>query len=552
MELYFIGADHEVTGSCHILHADGQWVMIDRGMEQGKNIYENEDLPVPPSSIGAVVLTHAHIDHSGLLPQLIAQGFKGDVFATPATCDLCGIMLRDSAHIQEFEAEWRNRKAQRQGREAFVPLYTMADAEAAMKHFRAVGYGEIREILPGIRIRFTDVGHLLGSAAAEVWAEEGGEVRKLVFSGDLGNTNQPLLRDPQTVAEADYLIIESTYGDRSHEAAIDYVENLVPILRRTFERGGNVVIPSFAVGRTQEMLYFMRHIQEEHLLPEFPAFKVVVDSPLANEATTVFSRHTADCYDEEALALLQKGINPIGFEGLALSISTEDSISINTDPTPKVIISASGMCDAGRIKHHLKHNLWRPESTILFVGYQAEGTLGRMLIDGVKEVKLFGEPIAVAAEILELPGISGHADREGLLRWADALGAPPKKTFIVHGEDSVCDTFTQLITEKLGYDAAAPYSGAVYDLLADAFIKEPAGIPYVKKSGISQETGAKALPKKKDAKNASVYDRLLLEGNKLNQILLSMQGRSEKEIGEMLDEIAAWNREHARTDRKKR
>ena len=546
MELYFIGADHEVTGSCHILHADGQWVMIDRGMEQGKNIYENEDLPVPPSSIGAVVLTHAHIDHSGLLPQLIAQGFKGDIFATPATCDLCGIMLRDSAHIQEFEAEWRNRKAQRQGREAFVPLYTMADAEAAMKHFRAVGYGEIREILPGIRIRFTDVGHLLG------WADEGGEVRKLVFSGDLGNTNQPLLRDPQTVAEADYLIIESTYGDRSHEAAIDYVENLVPILRRTFERGGNVVVPSFAVGRTQEMLYFMRHIQEEHLLPEFPAFKVVVDSPLANEATTVFSRHTADCYDEEALALLRKGINPIGFEGLALSISTEDSISINTDPTPKVIISASGMCDAGRIKHHLKHNLWRPESTILFVGYQAEGTLGRMLIDGVKEVKLFGETIAVAAEICELPGISGHADREGLLRWADALGAPPKKTFIVHGEDSVCDTFTELITEKLGYDAAAPYSGAVYDLLADAFIKEPAGIPYVKKTGISQETGAKAMPKKKDAKNASVYDRLLLEGNKLNQILLSMQGRSEKEIGEMLDEIAAWNREHARTDRKKR
>ena len=572
MLLHFIGADHEVTGSCHIIETNGHYIMIDRGMEQGRDLYENEDLPCKPSDIDVILLTHAHIDHSGLVPLMAAQGFAGKIYATRATCDLCDIMLRDSAHIQEFEAEWRNRKGKRQARPEYIPLYTMQDALTALTFFQAVDYNTEVEVLPGVTASFTDVGHLLGSSCISVKVTEGDVTKTLLFSGDVGNRSQPLLKDPATVDHADYMIIESTYGDRDHEDRIDYIDALVPIIQRTLDRGGNVVVPSFAVGRTQEMLYFLRHIKVNNLIKNHDGFKVFVDSPLANEATTIFQKHVQDCFDEEAMELVSQGINPIAFPGLSLSITSEDSIAINNDTEPKVILSASGMCEAGRIKHHLKHNLWRPESTILFVGYQAEGTLGRQLLEGAQEVKLFGEKIAAKAEICNLPGISGHADREGLLKWADAVKPIPQRTFVVHGEDTVCDIFAELIHERLGHNATAPYSGAIYDLIEDKYIKEPAGKPIIK------EDGTEVVSKKREAAEAggaqtaagqisattppmpsadpdSVYGRLIAAGQRLMSLIRDMHGESKKAIGAMLDDVSAladkWDDPDATEDNKK-
>ena len=415
MKLGFVGADHEVTGSCHYLEACGKQILIDCGMEQGKDIYVNQDIPIPINQIDYVLLTHAHIDHSGRLPLLYKNGFKGSIISTFATSDLCSIMLRDSAHIQEFEAEWRNRKARRAGSEEYIPLYTTEDALGAISLFHPCDYEQTIELSEGINIRFRDVGHLLGSASIEIWITENGISRKLVFSGDIGNINQPLIKDPQTTSSADYVIMESTYGDRLHKAPPDYAVELANVINRTLRRGGNLVIPAFAVGRTQEMLYFIREIKERKLV-EFD-FPVYVDSPLAIEATSIFNKNFQSCFDEEAMALIQSGISPIRFPNLHLAISSDESKAINFDSTPKVIISASGMCEAGRIKHHLKHNLWRPECTVLFVGYQAYGTLGRALTEGAEYVKLFGETIEVKAELAQLDGVSGHADKNGLLHW---------------------------------------------------------------------------------------------------------------------------------------
>ncbi len=368
MELSFLGATHEVTGSCHYLEACGKKILIDCGMQQGPDEYEHQELPVAPGIIDYVLLTHAHIDHSGRLPLLAKLGFRGQVFATDATCDLCSIMLRDSAHIQEFEAEWRNRKGKRAGREEIEPLYVMADAEQVIDQLVPCRYNDSIEICEGIRVRFIDVGHLLGSASIEVWVEENGVSRKIVFSGDIGNLKQPLIKDPSYISEADYIVMESTYGGRFHQRPPDYCSSLADIIQRTFDRGGNVVIPSFAVGRTQEMLYFLREIKARRLVKGHDHFPVYVDSPLANEATTIFNKNRIDCFDEEAMELVQQGINPIWFPDLNISVTSDDSKAINFNDAPKVIISASGMCEAGRIKHHLEHNLWREESTVVFVG----------------------------------------------------------------------------------------------------------------------------------------------------------------------------------------
>ncbi|MEG2203912.1 MAG: MBL fold metallo-hydrolase, partial [Oscillospiraceae bacterium] len=435
MQLTFLGATHEVTGSCFYLTACGKKLLIDCGMEQGPDEFENQEIPVGANEIDEVLLTHAHIDHSGRIPLLVKHGFSGRIHATAPTADLCNIMLRDSAHIQEFEAEWRNRKAQRSGHEAYVPLYTMDDALGAIALLSPHPYKEKIALCEGIELRFIDVGHLLGSASIELWVTENGVTQKLVFSGDIGNTHQPLLRDPEAIAEADFVVMESTYGDRSHGPKPDYVRELAAIIQRTFDRGGNLVIPSFAVGRTQEMLYFLRQIKADGLVTGHGEFPVYVDSPLAVEATNIFRENGREVYDEDAMALLRQGINPLRFEGLSLSITSEESKAINFDSQPKVILSASGMCEAGRIKHHLKHNLWRKESTVLFVGYQAVGTLGRAVLGGAEEVKLFGETVEVKAEIRQLANISGHADAEGLMRWAAALQAKPARVFVVHGDD---------------------------------------------------------------------------------------------------------------------
>lgn len=517
MKLTFIGADHEVTGSCHVLQTNGKTILIDYGMEQGKNLYENMPLPIPEKDVDYVLLTHAHIDHSGLLPLLCKNGFQGSVITTYATADLCQIMLRDSAHIQEFEAEWKNRKGRRAGRETVDPIYEMQDAENVLKLFHPCAYNHKIGLCPGVQIRFTDVGHLLGSASIEVWITEDEVSKKIVFSGDVGNTDQPLVKDPQYTKGADYVVIESTYGNRLHSAAKpDYVGEFTKILNETFARGGNLVIPSFAVGRTQEILYFIRQIKEQNLVTESPNFEVYVDSPLAIEATQVFTRNINDCFDEEALALVRAGINPLMFPGLKTSTTSDDSRNINFDARPKVIISASGMCDAGRIRHHLKHNLWRADSTVLFVGYQAEGTLGRKLLDGDTLIKIFGETIEVKAKILNLDGISGHADMKGLLAWLGGFEKKPEKVFVVHGEDTVTDEFAQTITEQIGCEAFAPYSGGEVNLATGEVISEGERIP------IQTKKAARAQAD-------SVFQRLVMAGKRLLDVIYKNEGLSNKD-----------------------
>ncbi len=525
MKLTFLGAAHEVTGSCHMLEACGKIMLVDCGMEQGPDIYENQDIPVDAARIDYVFLTHAHIDHSGLLPLLYKRGFRGSIFTTYATWDLCDIMLRDSAHIQMFEAEWRNRKAKRSGKPEYVPLYTMEDADGAIKLFCGCPYGERIQITEGIEIRFTDVGHLLGSACIEIWLKEGQEETKLLFSGDIGNVHQPILKDPHTVDMADYVIMESTYGDRSHGERPDYIGTLTRILQETFDRGGNVVIPSFAVGRTQEMLYFLREIKNKGLISGHNGFKVYVDSPLAVQATTVFNKNMYECFDEETLALVKAGVNPISFPGLNLSITSDESKAINFEEEPKVIISASGMCEAGRIRHHLKHNLWRPECTILFVGYQAVGTLGRTLVEGAKEVKLFGEPVEVRAHIEVLAGISGHADKQGLIHWVEGLRTKPRRVFIVHGEDQVCDSFAECLRSEYGYSTAAPYSGESWDLASNARITEGNR----ERNRIVSKAG----------KTSTVYDRLVDCGKRLMGLIEKSKGLANKDLAKFADQIQA-------------
>jgi len=526
MRLTFIGAAHEVTGSCYYLEAAGKKFLVDCGMEQGPDQYENQEIPVPLSDVDFALLTHAHIDHSGNFPLAYAKGFRGPIYATAATCDLCDIMLRDSAHIQMFEAEWRNRKARRNGQAEFVPAYTMEDALGVIQQFVECEYHKVITLSEGIKVRFVDAGHLLGSSSIELWITEDGEERKLVFSGDIGNNDQPLIKDPEYLESADYVIMESTYGDRSHGEKPDYIGELTNIIRRTFQRGGNVIIPSFAVGRTQEMLYFLRKIKADNLLPEFPGFEVYVDSPLAVQATTIFKEHYSECYDEEAMDLINQGINPIAFPGLKLSITSDES---------KVILSASGMCDAGRIKHHLKHNLWRQECTVLFVGYQAVGTLGRSLIEGATDVKLFGEEIHVNADIVRLAGISGHADNQGLMKWAAAFSEKPQKVFVTHGDDQVCELFAKRLEEELGYSAIAPYSGTIVDLLSGQVIKETLGIAV-----------KHAKEKAKTRKAAGVYARLVAAGQRLMSVIRHNEGGANKDLAKFADQINAmcdkWDR----------
>ena len=525
MKLIFIGADHEVTGSCHLIEACGKHILVDCGMEQGPDLYENQEIPVKAGDIDYVLLTHAHIDHSGKIPLLCKEGFRGEIISTFATADLCDIMLRDSAHIQEFEAQWRNRKAMRSGEPLYEPLYTMEHAMAAIKLLHPCDYEQRITLCDGIDIRFTDVGHLLGSASIEVWITEGDVSKKVVFSGDVGNVNQPIIKDPQLVKEADYLVIESTYGDRTHGEDIpDYVGEFTRILRETFQKGGNVVIPSFAVGRTQEILYFIREIKEKNLLPEFPGFEVYVDSPLAIEATNVFNKNVKGCFDEEAMELVNQGINPLLFRGLKTTITSDESRQINFDTKPKVILSASGMCEAGRIRHHLKHNLWRPECTILFVGYQSVGTLGRNLVEGATEVKLFGETIEVQAEITSLAGVSGHADCEGLMKWIGAFEKKPKRVFVVHGEDTVTDVFAARIKDELGIDAVAPYTGAEYDLLTNECLQAPEPV---------RVTPKKAMQRKA----ATVFERLLNAGRRLMLVIRHNEGGTNKDLTRFTNEI---------------
>ena len=533
MKLTFLGANHEVTGSRTLLEwRAGRYLLVDDGMTQGDDDYENAPLPVSPSQIEYVLLTHAHIDHSGMLPLLVKQGFRGRIYATAETTNLCAIMLADSASIQEKDAEYQTKKNLRVGRESVEPLYTAEDAEKAMTLFRPCPYGELIQVDEGLIIRFTDAGHLLGSSSIECFLSEGDTRVTMVFSGDVGNTDQPIIRDPDPVAGADYVMIESTYGNRLHDRTSDPIPFLTEILRKTFARGGSVIIPSFAVGRTQELLYFFREIKMKNLLPEMPDFPVYVDSPLSNEATAIFLQCGMDCLDEEALAIMRQGENPIWFDGLQTVVSADESKLLNQNQDPKVIIASGGMCEGGRIRHHLKHNLWNAANTILFVGYQANGTLGRLIYDGAKHVKVLGEEIEVKAEIALLSGVSGHADQAGLLRWLDAMERKPARVFVNHGDDENCEALASLISERFSLPADAPYSGAVFDLAKGEWERLT---PPVRKR---KQAAAPAESKKRAPENQD-YRQLLSAAENLLSYARAMEGHANGDIRKLTRAIEA-------------
>lgn len=459
MKVLFWGAAQAVTGSCHIVKAGGLKIMVDCGLHQGEDGELNkESFPVNPADVDYVLLTHAHIDHSGRIPFLFKSGFKGQVFATGATIDLCKLMLPDSGYIQESEAEWKTRKNLRKGLKPVQPLYTAQDAYDCLKIFNEIDYNASINLNKDVRVRFNDAGHALGSAIIELWErQEDGREIKTVFSGDLGNYDMPILRDPERIEEADYVVIESTYGDRIHNSRGIDIEELVDTLIETHKRGGNVVIPSFAVGRTQDIIYYLNKDKDTQggRLYNLKDLPVVIDSPLATSATSVYRKHL-DCYDQEAREYIANGDNPLDFDGLEFSIKKEDSMSLNNKKSGLVIISPSGMCEAGRIRHHLKHNLWRKECTIAFVGYQAEHTLGRRILNGSKTVKIFGEEIAVLCEVVKFEGFSGHADLNGLLDWLKGYKKKPKKVFIVHGDVDVMRNFQQTIRNEFNVEAIIP------------------------------------------------------------------------------------------------
>lgn len=485
MKITFFGAARGVTGSCHMVEACGKKFLVDCGMFQGtltEQMLNYEEFPFNIQDIDFVILTHAHIDHSGRLPKLYINGYQGVVYATKATCDLCSIMLPDSGHIQEKEIEWVNRKRMRAGKKPTTPMYTAEDGLKCIDIFSRVNYGEEVNVAEGIKFRLIDAGHMLGSAIVEIWiTEEGKETKKIVFSGDLGNENMPIIRDPEPVDEADFLVMESTYGGRLHGEMKEQSQELISIILDTIDRGGNVVIPSFAVGRTQELLYEINKYVEdnENYIQKMAEIPVYVDSPLAINATKVFERNP-ECYDDEALQYLLKGDNPLAFKNLHFVETADESRALNEDPTPKIIISASGMCEVGRIKHHLKWNLWRPECTVLFVGFQAEGTLGRKLLNGEKIVKIFGEEIGVNAEIRYLDAFSGHADQDGLLKWVGDLKVKPKNIFLVHGEYTGQLKLQAEIEERYGIKCIIPELEDSYTITDEKVaVKDKFNLKYV-------------------------------------------------------------------------
>lgn len=465
MKLSFFGADQCVTGSCHCLEVGGKRILIDCGLQQGRDEVDNRSLPFAPGSIDYALITHAHIDHSGRVPMLIKNGFQGRILTTRLTAQLMSIMLQDSAHIQESDAEYKNRKNRRAGRPEEEPLYTVADAQRVPEFIDTCEYDQPVHLCDGVDAVFIDAGHLLGSASIRLTLTEGGQTKTIVFSGDIGNVDQPIIRDPQFFTGADYVVMESTYGDRNHTEVWSYTGQLAQIIDETLGKGGNVVIPSFAVGRTQELLYFIREIKDQGLVTSVPNFPVYVDSPLAKSATTIFCGDLRGYLDEDALELVKDGTHMFNFPGLHLTETVDESKSLNEDHTPKVIISASGMCDAGRIRHHLKYNLWRADSAVVFVGFQSPGTLGRTLLDGATSVKLFGEDVAVRAKVVNFQGLSSHADHDHLLDWISHFKEPkPQHVFVVHGDREVAPVFAQAVSQ-LGFTAHAPQYTEEYDLL---------------------------------------------------------------------------------------
>ncbi|HOZ54726.1 MAG TPA: MBL fold metallo-hydrolase [Clostridia bacterium] len=473
MKITFLGAARTVTGSNFLVEGAGKKILIDCGMYQGKaedEFQNDEPFEFSVDEIDYVLLTHAHIDHSGRIPKLYKQGYRNPIVTTKATCDLCSIMLPDSGHIQEMESEWKNKKRKRKGKDVIEPMYTAEIGRQCLEIFRPVSYDEIIEIDENINVRFNDAGHMLGSSIIELWIKEEGVDKKIVFTGDLGNNDIPLLSAPTMIADADYLVMESTYGGRLHIRNDEKAEAFLNIVYETIKKGGTVVIPSFAVGRTQEILYELNHLKEVQDNEEFREkydllmhTPVYVDSPLAISATEIF-KENMELFDEETQELIKSGDNPLEFPGLNFTRTADESKELNEKNEPAIIISASGMCEVGRIKHHLKHNIWNPNSTILFVGYQAPGTLGRKIVDGEKKVKIFGEEISVHARIEYIEGYSGHADQEALMHFVYSFLKKPQHIFLVHGEIEGQNSLKEKIISQTNIPVSIPEYGETYNL----------------------------------------------------------------------------------------
>ncbi|WFA09458.1 MBL fold metallo-hydrolase [Tissierella sp. Yu-01] len=518
MDIQFFGAAKMVTGSNILLSTKNHNILIDCGMFQGNKEKERMnymEFPFNPKDIDLLLLTHAHIDHSGRIPKLVKDGFKGDVISTKATADLCEIMLKDSAKIQESDAEWENKKRVRAGLSEIEPLYTMEDVENSLKHFKPYYYNQRISLNDEISIRFKDAGHILGSSILEIWVNEEGKNTKVVFSGDLGMPGRPIINNPDYIDEADYLIVESTYGDTVHEPFEKSTLELIDVIERTALRGGTVLIPSFSVGRTQELIYELNKYYEYNEIEEYMRIPVYVDSPLAVNATEVFQRNS-NSFNKETTDMILLGDNPFTFRNLRYVKSQEESIALNKANFPKVIISSSGMATAGRIRHHLKHNLWNPLNSLVFVGYQAEGTLGRILLDGAKKIKLLGEEINVALEIYDLEGFSGHADQKMLMKWIRNFKSKPKKIFLVHGEEDASQVLSNLIKEYFKIEAIIPSLGEKFNIKKD-FVEVKKGIsiePVLLKEDIEKELESvynqfNAL----FSRSEHIYDDKILEKN---------------------------------------
>ena len=533
MKISFYGAAREVTGSCHGVEIQGRRYLVDCGMQQGIGAGPARDFAFNPGQIDAVFMTHAHIDHSGRLPLLVKQGFNGRIYATQPTCELLGIMLRDSAHIHETEAGWRSRKSKRAGDENAEPYYTLADAERVFPMLVPCRYDEKIDVGEGISIRFADAGHLLGSAYIEMWLTQNGISKKVLFSGDIGSSDRPIIRDPSVVSEADFVVMESTYGDRKHDPLHDNVDDFAKVIDDTLAKGGNVICPAFAIGRSQELLYKIREIKEHNLVKSKPDFLVYLDSPLASAATKIYSGDNEGYLDSASAALVRAGGNPLMFDGLRITSTADESKLLNDDRTPKVIISSSGMCEAGRIRHHLKHNLWRSECSVVFSGYQAQGTLGRILADGDKtSVSLFGDDIVIKCTIHSMRGMSAHADQDGLIEFANRINPKPQRIFVVHGENETCESFALKLVEE-GHRAIAPKHTAVFDLAADEMVFE--GRDITGKRG--EETPFNAR------RESAAYQRLLHAGTRLIEVITRNHGGANKDLAKFTDQIDALSEE---------
>ncbi|MBA3060961.1 MAG: MBL fold metallo-hydrolase [Nitrospirae bacterium] len=460
MKIQFLGGVRTVTGSCFYIRTSEIKMLVDCGMFQGEDSYDINRAPFlfNPAEIDYLFLTHAHIDHSGLIPKLVRDGFSGKIVTTSATADLAELMLYDSAHIQETDSEWHTRRALRAGKEPVLPLYTVDDVKASIPFFKKVSYGKIEHTGKGIKYRFLDAGHILGSGSLEIWFQDGHKEKKIVFSGDIGRKGNPIINDPSPATEAEYVVMESTYGNRLHKGMSETIDELVEVIKVTFKKGGNVIIPAFAIGRTQDLLYVLNRLVREGRLYKI---NVYIDSPLAEKATKTYLAHP-ECFDDEAKRILNA--SSVGDSiRLRFTNSVDESIALNKIKSHAIIIAGSGMCEGGRIRHHLKHNLWRPECSIIFSGFQARGTLGRRIVDGARVVRIFGEEIAMKAGIYTLGGFSAHADQRELLEWLSSFKDSPQ-VFVVHGEEETSLAFSEMIKEKYGFVTHVPSKGNEYEL----------------------------------------------------------------------------------------